>query len=102
MQVKDKQGIWHDIKYLDNAVTINIGNLMQVWSHKYLTSAFHRVLYNDKPSFTSAYFLNLNSNEVLDHIGPNEKKYSKITAGEFLKLHLAQKHIFFSRNSYYK
>ena len=99
LQVKDKQGDWHDIEYLDNAVTINVGNLMQVWTHGYLTSAFHRVLYNNQPSFTSAYFLNLSNDVVLDHIGPNQRKYDKMTVGSFNKQFHAQKQIFFAKNA---
>lgn len=83
LQIKTRQGEWKDIPYLDNSVVINIGNLMQIWSQDFLYSAFHRVLYNDNPSFTTAYFLDLPQDLVLDKIGPNDKKYDDITVEKF-------------------
>tara|TARA_E500000318_G_scaffold59251_1_gene55000 strand:+ start:220 stop:1101 length:882 start_codon:yes stop_codon:yes gene_type:complete len=85
LQIKTREGTWKDIPYLDNSVVINIGNLMQVWSQDYLYSAFHRVLFNENDSFTTAYFLNLPNNLILDKIGPNSKKYKDVSVEKFSK-----------------
>ena len=83
LQIKNREGQWVDIPYLDNSVVINIGNCLQVWSQDYLHSAFHRVLFNSKDSFTTAYFLELPDDLKLDLIGTNVKKYPTTTVKDF-------------------
>jgi len=83
LQIKNREGQWLDIPYLDNSVVINIGNCLQVWSQDYLHSAFHRVLFNSKDSFTTAYFLELPDDLELDVIGSNSKKYPTTTVKDF-------------------
>jgi len=99
LQIKTRQGEWKDIPYLDNSVVINIGNLMQVWSQDFLHSAFHRVLFNESPSFTTVYFLDLPHDLILDQIGPNKKKYDDITVEKFRKQFQKTKEIFRQKSS---
>ena len=94
LQIKTREGVWQDIPYLENSVVINIGNLMQVWSQDYLYSAFHRVLFNENDSFTTAYFLNLPKDLVLDKVGPNNKKYNDISVEQFRNQFQKTKEIF--------
>jgi len=94
LQIKTRDGEWQDIPYMENSVVINIGNLMQVWTQDYLYSAFHRVLFNDKDSFTTAYFLNLPHDLLLSKIGPNSKKYDNISVESFMKRFQKAKQVF--------
>jgi len=83
LQVKNRAGEWKDIKYLDNSVVINIGNLMQIWTQDYLISSPHRVLFNSEDSFTTAYFMNLPEEHNLKPIGPNPRKYPNTLVKRF-------------------
>jgi len=83
LQIKNRAGKWKDIKYLDNSVVINIGNLMQIWSQDYLISAPHRVLFNSEDSFTTAYFMSIPEMYNLKPIGPNPRKYRNTLVKRF-------------------
>lgn len=100
LQVKNRENKWEDIKYLDNSVVINIGNLMQVWTQDYLISAPHRVLFNDKNSFTSAYFMTLSENYKLTPIGPNPRKYPDTFVKRFNSQFNRSKQIMRIKNSF--
>ena len=52
-------GQWHDIEPLTGAITVNVGDMLQVWSNDRYHAALHRVLAStQEPRFTIAYFLN--------------------------------------------
>lgn len=85
LQIKTRDGEWKSIEFMENSVVINIGVLLQVWSQDYLNSAFHRVLWNEKDAFTTAYFCSIPNNTLLSPIGPAPRKYPDMTAGTFLK-----------------
>lgn len=83
LQIKDREGNWHNIEYRDNSCVCQLGNQMQIWTQDYLVSAFHRVLFNSVDAFTTAYFINLPEDHLLDRLGPNPKKYKDQTVKEF-------------------
>ena len=52
-------GHWHTIETVPDAFTVNVGDMMQVWSNDRYRSALHRVLGSQqRERFTVAYFLN--------------------------------------------
>jgi isopenicillin N synthase-like dioxygenase len=73
---------------------------MQVWTQDYLISAPHRVLFNDKNSFTSAYFMTLSENYKLTPIGPNPRKYPDTFVKRFNSQFNRSKQIMRIKNSF--
>jgi len=52
-------GRWHTIGPMPDAIVVNIGDMVQVWSNDRYVAAQHRVLTNpDKPRFSVPFFLN--------------------------------------------
>ena len=87
LQIKDRQGEWHDIRYRPNSVVVNIGNIMQKWTNNYLTSAVHRVLPSNADSFTTAYFMYPHKQTALHMIGPKAvTQKHPVTVEQALKL----------------
>ena len=74
LQIKDRSGVWHDIRYKPNSVVVNLGNIMQKWTNNYLKSAVHRVLESDADSFTTAYFMYPPKDYKLHQIWPQAQQ----------------------------
>ncbi len=54
-----KDGYWHDVPPVRNALVINTGDMMQVWSNDVYHAAIHRVLAMDKKDrFSIPFFYN--------------------------------------------
>lgn len=54
-----RHGQWHTIGPRPDAIVVNIGDMVQVWSNDQYFAAQHRVLTNpDKPRFSVPFFLN--------------------------------------------
>lgn len=78
LQVKDKEGNWHEVPQIDNSIVVNIGDMLQFRSNGAFKSTTHRVV---------------NANTNIDrysipffvHPRPNTLLTEGITAEEFLK-----------------
>jgi isopenicillin N synthase-like dioxygenase len=44
LQVKDKEGKWHDVPHEENSITLNIGDMLQLASNGLYKSTTHRVV----------------------------------------------------------
>jgi isopenicillin N synthase-like dioxygenase len=54
-----KEGAWHLVEPRDDALVINIGDIVQVWSNDRYRAALHRVLASERTErFSAPYFLN--------------------------------------------
>lgn len=54
-----RDGFWHDIPIVEGAITINTGDMMQVWSNDIYQAAIHRVLAMDsRERYSIPFFLN--------------------------------------------
>lgn len=54
-----RQGAWHLVEPRDDALVINIGDIMQVWSNDRYRAALHRVLANaDAVRYSAPFFFN--------------------------------------------
>lgn len=74
---------WVTIEPVEQALTVNIGDIVQVWSNDHFKAPLHRVLTNSQqPRYSAAYFLNpsysLNYQPV-----ESPPKYRPINWGEF-------------------
>ncbi|MEM1435404.1 MAG: 2OG-Fe(II) oxygenase family protein [Pseudomonadota bacterium] len=80
-----KDGCWHTIEPLADALIINIGDIVQVWSNDRYHAPLHRVLANaNRERFSAAYFYNPSASAVyapLSHLGT--PRYQPISWGEF-------------------
>lgn len=54
-----REGAWHLVEPRRNALVINIGDIVQVWSNDRYRAALHRVLANSsQPRYSAPFFLN--------------------------------------------
>lgn len=75
LQVRGKDATWYDVEYVENSMIVNIGILAELWTSGYLYAPYHRVLCDDKDSFTTGYFMQPHMNTKIYHIGPAQDKY---------------------------
>jgi len=88
-------GAWHLVEPRDDALVINIGDIVQVWSNDRYRAALHRVTANDaKARYSAPFFLNpaYNANyaplpTTVDAAHPT--RYRPINWGEFRNLRTA-------------
>ena len=97
LQVKNRDGHWVDVPYVDDAYIINIGDLMAYWTNDRWVSTLHRVLAPQleirERRQSIAFFHNVNDDAVIKCIDTctsetNPRKYLTTTAGA----HRAAKH----------
>lgn len=106
LQVRSPKGTFIDAPPIADTIVVNAGDLLARWSNDTIKSTRHRVIEppksagedNDNDSsdtypsrYSVAYFCNPNFNKVIDALPGTygedihvEKKYSEITAGEYL------------------
>jgi isopenicillin N synthase-like dioxygenase len=80
---------WHTVEPRRDALVVNIGDIVQVWSNDYYHAALHRVVTNPQTDrFTAAYFLNPSYETVYAPLPTmvddrNPARYRPINWGEF-------------------
>lgn len=55
LQVRNQQGEWIDVPVDDNAVIVNLGEMLQAMTGNYFVATMHRVV-SDEERYSSAYF----------------------------------------------
>jgi isopenicillin N synthase-like dioxygenase len=76
-------GYWHDVEPLPDAFTINIGDMVQVWSNDRYRAPPHRVLAMDWHERISIPFFYNPSYEADIHPLVGEPRYRPLNWGEF-------------------
>jgi isopenicillin N synthase-like dioxygenase len=84
-----RNGFWHDIPTVDGAITINTGDMMQVWSNDIYQAPIHRVLaMKSCERYSIPFFLNPAAEcrvsplpSIID--GENPRHYKPIVWSEF-------------------
>jgi isopenicillin N synthase-like dioxygenase len=101
LEVKDKHGIWHPIDYIENAILINTGDLMERWTNGRYQSTMHRVQpkIGQQPRYSIALFMDPDSVtnvSVLDSCvsAMYPAQYPPITAGEHIQEKLRASHAY--------
>jgi isopenicillin N synthase-like dioxygenase len=77
---------WYTVEPIAGALTINVGDMLQVWSNDCYHAALHRVLASgEQPRFSTAYFLNPHYDCVVQPLGlaAGEAHYRPIPWREF-------------------
>lgn len=55
----EQDGVWYTVEPIENALVINLGDIVQVWSNDHYRAALHRVLANaEHPRYSAPYFFN--------------------------------------------
>ena len=87
LQVKDINGVYHDVPVDPGMLAINIGDMLQEATNGYYKSTTHQVINptNDDAKHKSRYSIPL-----FLHARPDVRLSSRHTAGEFLEQRLAQ------------
>ncbi|MFT7654334.1 MAG: isopenicillin N synthase-like dioxygenase, partial [Candidatus Azotimanducaceae bacterium] len=77
-------GQWETITKPKDALIINIGDIVQVWSNDRFTAPVHRVLArSDRTRFSIPYFLNPSYNYTYAPLAHEGHRYKPINWGEF-------------------
>ena len=99
LEVKDKEGKWQAVDYVENAIIINTGDLMERWTNGKYKSTLHRVQpkIGQQERFSIALFMDPDSAtnvEVIESCTSesNPAKYPPITAGEHIQMKLLATH----------
>ncbi len=84
-----RDGFWHNVATIDGALTINIGDMMQVWSNDIYRAPIHRVLaMENRARYSIPFFLNPAADSRVSPLpstvgANNPPNYGPITWGEF-------------------
>ncbi len=79
-----RDGLWHDVAPVAGALTINIGDLVQVWSNDRFPAPVHRVRAMTRAErATAAWFFNPAYLAAIAPQTPEPKHYRPFTWGEF-------------------
>lgn len=108
LQVRSPKGTFVDVTPIPDTIVVNAGDLLARWSNDTIKSTRHRVIEPPKvpgceaqddsemyypARYSVAYFCNPNNNKVIDALpgtyGDIPKKYSGISAGDYLVQRLA-------------
>ncbi|MFT5112349.1 MAG: isopenicillin N synthase-like dioxygenase [Parasphingorhabdus sp.] len=90
LQIESLQGEWQAVKPVQNALVINIGELMSHWTNDRFRATKHRVINNStRERFSLAFFGNTNYHANIQCIetcisADNPAKYPPVKAGEYL------------------
>jgi isopenicillin N synthase-like dioxygenase len=78
-----RDGYWHDVVAVPGAFTINIGDMVQVWSNDAYLAALHRVLAMDRSERISIpYFYNPSYDTIVAPL-VGEPRYDPVDWGDF-------------------
>ena len=78
-----RDGYWHDVVAVPGAFTINIGDMVQVWSNDAYPAALHRVLAMDRSERISIpYFYNPSYDTIVAPL-VGEPRYDPVDWGDF-------------------
>ncbi|TVY43406.1 1-aminocyclopropane-1-carboxylate oxidase [Lachnellula occidentalis] len=102
LEVRDKSGRWVDVRPVEGALVMNIGDVLQRWSNDFLISTLHRVhlpplddSYESQdgkrktlPRFSIPYFVVPKRDTVLEPLEGDfgekqQKKYKPVLSGEY-------------------
>lgn len=74
LQIRSKRGEWMDVRPIEDALVVNIGDFMQAWSNERLRSAEHKVILrqNIVERFSLAFFLTYGNDDDKEIVAPSE------------------------------
>lgn len=80
-----QEGSWHRVVPVKNALTINIGDMMQVWSNGQYKAPIHRVLANrERVRYSAPFFYNPSYDTMVTPVSSAGKpKYHPLSWSEF-------------------
>jgi len=91
LEVQDRDGVWQPVDYVENAIVVNTGDLMERWTNGKFRSTKHRVQpkIGQQERYSIAMFVDPDDDtpvSVLDSCtsADNPGKYPPITAGEHI------------------
>jgi len=89
LQTQNLKGEWLDVPIIDGALTVNIGDMLEVWSNGIFKSNLHRVINHSKERYSFPYFASLNYNTLVtpwikERRSANDSSYQSVVAGQHL------------------
>jgi len=94
LQVQLPDGTWVDAPWVENALTINVADLLSRWTGLHYRSAIHRVLAPppDAPNeelVSLVFFQGADYNTLIAPVLPTAHEVEPVLAGEYLRMKLA-------------
>mgnify|MGYP002883584001 CR=1 FL=1 len=82
LEVKDLDGNWHPVPYIENGVVCNIADLLQRWTNDFLKSTRHRVLKSHLhiPRYSLTHFIDPAPNTRIENLMKTPPIYPVIEA----------------------
>ena len=92
LQVQDLEGKWHEVPYEDDAVVVNIGDLLQRWTNDYFVSTKHRVVntHIHKERYSMPHFVDPTPGTIISNFRDEQAKYDPIESKAYLMWRLSQ------------
>jgi isopenicillin N synthase-like dioxygenase len=92
LQVQGAGGAWVDVAPLDDALVVNVGDMMQRWTNDRWRSTMHRVINraSGRDRWSIAFFFDLDAEAVIEPLpscvsADNPARHAPITAGRHLE-----------------
>ena len=99
LEVRDSNGSWQPVDYVEDAIVINSGDLLERWTNGRYRSTLHRVRpkIGEQERYSIAMFVDPDSATPVEVLGScmsadNPARYGSITAGEHLLERIAASH----------
>jgi len=94
LQVQLPDGSWVDAPWIENALTINVADLLSRWTGLYYRSAIHRVLAppSDVPNeelVSLVFFQGADYDTLISPVLPTVHQVEPVLAGDYLRMKLA-------------
>ena len=92
LQVQDLGGAWHPVRYAEDGVVVNIGDLLQRWTNDYFVSTKHRVVNSHihQQRYSMPHFVDPEPGTIVANLRDEPSKYEPIESKEYLMWRLAQ------------
>lgn len=100
LEVMNGRGEWIEVPYREDAIVVNIGDLLEVWTNGAFVATAHRVRKVSQERYSYPLFFNVDYDTVVAPLtfpGSNDATYEPLHAGEHLFAQTAQSFAYLRR-----
>ncbi|OXS84358.1 MULTISPECIES: isopenicillin N synthase family dioxygenase [Kocuria] len=100
LEVMNGQGEWIEVPFREDALVVNIGDLLEVWTNGAFVATSHRVRKVSEERYSYPLFFTVDYDAVIEpmgHLGSADADYAPLHAGEHLFAQTAQSFAYLRR-----